>query len=208
MSNANACNYTRTSMAWAVGIVASIAVFAWFVARPQMATARGLASDIEAERAALATRVGALQLIEQARNETAVLSARLTNFAQRIPNEPQVGDFIKELARLAQNRRLQADTVEPGEPVRTGDFVALPIAIKARGSFTGIHGLLADIEQLPRLTRFEQFKAVVDPEHPTLVTAEFNLKIFYLPPESEFKTPNQQQPVDPPTDQDNEAQTG
>jgi Tfp pilus assembly protein PilO len=171
-----------SSLLWAGAILAGSAGFVFFVARPQMARVRTLTGTAQSERAVLASRYLSLETISKAQQETATLTAKVADFEKRIPAESNVGDFLEELARLAQKRGLQPDTVQPGEPIRGDDVVALPIAIKVHGSFSGIHGLLRDIEHMPRLTRFEKFNAVVDTEYSGDVAAELNLKIFFLPP--------------------------
>lgn len=209
MNGRSGFQWDNRSLLWATAIVAASSAFAWFVAGPQMAKARSLAGDVQTEQIALASRSHSLELIAKARKDAAALAARVADFEQRIPAEPKVGDFLEELARLAQKRDLQADTVQPGEPITTADVVALPIAIQVHGSFSGIHGLLKDIEHMSRLTRFEQLKATTDAEHAGLVTAELNLRIFYLPPDRQPKPQagNDTTPH-PPARAGSEARTG
>lgn len=182
MNGEGGFRWSTASLMWSVAILAASGGFAYFVARPQMIKSRALAGTVESERAALASRCESLEVISRAQKETAALTARVADFDRRIPAESKVGEFLEELTRMAQNRDLRPETVQPGEAIRSTEVVALPIAIKVHGSFSGIHGLLQDIEHMPRLTRFDRFDVTTDAEHPGTVTAELNLKIFFLPP--------------------------
>lgn len=176
------------SLLWAAAVLAGSAAFCLLVAWPRMARARELGVQVQSERADMAARYQSLEAIARSEKEATVLTARAANFSERIPSEPQLGGFLEELARLAQKRGLQSDTIQPGEPVRWAEVVALPITIKLHGSFAGVHGLLQDIEHMPRLTRFEQFKVITEEKHPGVVAAEMSLRVFYLPPENGAKT--------------------
>ena len=189
MNGENACRVGTSGLLWSGAILAASAAFGFFVTWPQMVKVRALAARVQSEKAELASRYQSLEVIAQAQKSTAALTARVADFDQRIPAESKVGDFLEELARLVQNRDLRPETVQPGEPIRSPEVIALPIAIKVHGSFSGIHGLLQDIEHLPRLTRFDQFNVILDPEHPGDVTADMNLKIFFLPPSATPATP-------------------
>jgi Tfp pilus assembly protein PilO len=180
--------WNSRSLLWAVVILAISAAFCLLDARPQMAHARCLTEAVATERAECAARYQSLETLARTQKETAVLAARVADFDSRIPGRPMLGNFLEELARLAAKHNLQSDTVQPGETVRDADLIAQPLAIKVRGSFSDLHALLQDIEHMPRLTRFEQLKVASDPEHPGAVTAELNLRIFYLQPENEAGT--------------------
>ena len=123
------------SLVWAAAVLGLSAAFVLLVARPQVLRMRNLANTVQSERAGNSRAYQSLDVIAKAQKETAALVARVADFDQRIPREPMLGDFLEELARLAQKRDLQSDTLQPGEPIRSAEVVALPIAIKVHGSF-------------------------------------------------------------------------
>ncbi len=187
MSDRSSFRWDWRSLLWAAMVLAGAAAFSLLVARPQMARARELATTVHNERADLAARYQSLDILAKSEKEAAALVARTADFDQRIPPEPLLGSFLEDLARVAQKRGLHSDTIQPGDQVRLAEVVALPLAVKLRGSFAGSHGLLQDIEQMPRLTRFDRLRVLTDPGH-SGVTAELNLRVFFRPPESGAKT--------------------
>jgi len=188
MTNPSAFRWDSRSLVWAAAVLAVSAGYALLIAKPRIARARELNRELQSERAELNARVQWLEVIARAEKEAAVLATRTANFEERIPAGPQLGGFLEELARLAKKHDLQSDTIQPGEAVRLAEVNALPIIIKVRGSFAGLHALFQDMERMPRLTRVEQLKAVSDPEHPGMVAAELNVKVFYRTTENEAKT--------------------
>lgn len=170
------------SLVWAGGILAASTGFFMLMTRPQMARARELSQTLQEQHAQLANRAQLAEALVQSEAEIAALAARLGDIDERIPAQPLLGGFLEDLARMVQKRELEADTIQPGQPMHLARVDALPIAIQVRGPFTNIHALLQDIENMPRLTRIDFFKVTTDDEHPGIVHAELKLRIFYRSP--------------------------
>ncbi len=183
MNRRTGLSWDTRSLVWSAAILAGSAGFFVLVARPQAARARELRQTVENERASMAARYQSLQAISALEKQVADISARTADFEQRLPDQNRLGNFLEDLARVAQKHNLYSDAIQPGEAVRMADAYALPITVKVRGSFSGVHGLLRDIEQMPRLTRIDQFSSIADEEHPGQVTVEMILKVFYRTPE-------------------------
>lgn len=178
MNERTAPRWEPHSLIWAAAILAGSAAFFLIVARPQTARARELRQTVRKERAEMAARFQLLEVLARIEKDVAALTAQTADFDQRIPGTPMLGGVLEELARMAQKEGLRLDTMEPGEPVRTGEVSALPISIEARGPFSGAHALLREIERMPRLTRIDRFASVADEEHPGHVTVTLDLRIF------------------------------
>lgn len=173
------------SAAWAFALLAATVAFTSWIVRPQVHRMRELASLTESERADLADRSASLEALARAEREVADLRVRTGDFADRIPDHPAMGGFLEDLARVVQKHRLQSEAVQPGDPLPAAETVALPIAVKVRGSFPAVFGLLQDLERMPRLTRVEHFAAKAEPDSPGTVSAEMTVRVFYraAPPE-------------------------
>ncbi|GMV98724.1 MAG: type 4a pilus biogenesis protein PilO [Phycisphaerae bacterium] len=173
--------WDRHSLIWAAGILAVSAGYLLLVERPRIQRMGRLNEEVAQRTGDLATRAQSLETLARTGREVASLAARVADFDDRIPSQPRVGPLLEDLARVAEKRRLASDAIQPGEPVRTSEVVALPIAMKVRGPFAAVHGFVSDVEAMHRLIRFERFSVSVDDEHPGLVKADLGMKVFYEP---------------------------
>lgn len=169
------------SVWWTLAVGAAVTAYLLLAALPQAGRMKALSRGVSRQQAELAARAESLDALARANREVGALAERVADFNVRIPEQPLLGSFLEELARVAQDHKLQSDAIQPGEPVRSHEVVALPITLKVRGPFSAVHDLVRDIEQMPRLTRFEQFKVSADTERPGTVKADLSLKVFYGP---------------------------
>lgn len=171
--------WNMNSLGWVLGIVAVSGAYILLVEKPQIVRMRRLNEHVAAKRGELASRAQSIETLARTGREVADLSARVADFEARIPDQPALGAFLEELARIAQERKLHSDAIQPGEPAAGSDVTALPIAIRVRGPFSAVHGFAHDIEQMSRLIRFEQFKVATDEANPGQVKADLSLRVFY-----------------------------
>jgi Tfp pilus assembly protein PilO len=174
--------WERQRVIWCVAIVLITTCFLALVTRPQMRRIRELHTQLGQDSSGLLTRADTAEAVSQAQSRLARLSEKTARFDDLLPDAPSIGTFLESLARIAQERRLRADFVEPGQPVREGEVTALPIAFKVRGTFPNVHALLQDIERMPRLTRIERLTTAAAEEHAGQVTAALDLKVFFRAP--------------------------
>jgi Tfp pilus assembly protein PilO len=169
----------RTTLAWTGGIAVMTVLFLLIVTRSQLKRRESIASELQA-------RLHAQMVQEQNKQAIAALERRLTSLenqartaAARVPDEPAISGFVEELARITSDRMLRTDRIEPAEPWQEGNLWVQPITFRVRGGFLGIHGLIKDIDHLPRLTQVARFETTVDEDSPQEVVALVSLRIFH-----------------------------
>jgi len=169
----------KTTVIWAGAVVVATAGFLLLVTRPQVGRLRGLADQSRSAQAAQAMSRHDLRAIEELQQEVEELTARAANFDAQIPRHKTAAPFLGDLARFAEARKLRLARIEPGEPVRSAEIVALPIALRVRGPFPVVYGLIQDIERMTRLTRIDRFETEADDENSGSVSASVSLRIFF-----------------------------
>ncbi len=169
----------KITIVWTVVVLAVTAGFLSLVTRPQLKRLSELGDQIQAKRTEQALGRQDVKAIEAMQQEADELMASATDFDGRIPKQESLGVFLEDLARLTEAHKLRPETIEPGKPVRSSKVVALPITFRIRGPFPAIHGLIQDIERMPRLTQVERFETETDPETPEIASAEVSLRIFF-----------------------------
>ena len=171
--------FDKTMVIWAAAVVVVTAGFLLLVTRPQVNRLRELADQNRTARAAQALGRHDLQAIEKLQREVDELTARATDFDAQIPRQKTLAPFLEDLARFAEARKLRLARIEPGEPVRSSEVVALPIALSVHGPFPVVYGLIQDIERMPRLTQIDRFETESDEENSGSVSAKVSLRIFF-----------------------------
>jgi Tfp pilus assembly protein PilO len=169
----------RHDLLWTAGIAAITALFLIAVTKPQFGRARELKQSLHEEHGMASTGRSDLQELPRMQAEVNALREQVRDFEERVPARDELGAYLEQLARVAQEHQLRPDAIEPSPPVRSRDLLAVPIVLKVHGPFREVYGLLKDILSLPRLTQVRRFDAKVLADRPGEVQAEMQLRVFY-----------------------------
>ncbi len=169
----------RLTLIWTAIVVLTTALFFALIARPQFGKLRTVLSEIASERAERQAAGDLPARVAAADKDLQRLRAQTARMADVLPTEDRMAAFVEELARLARAHELR-DEIEPGQnAIRSEGIVALPITFKLRGTFEGLHGFLAELEGMPRVSQIRRLETRADPDAPGTVTASLDLRIFY-----------------------------
>lgn len=166
------------SVIWTAGVLSASGAFLCLVTLPQIQRLTEATALLEASEVELSGGLSSDQIAPHLQRELDQLAAQAARFEQQIPAQEALGMFLEAVARSAEEHKLRADTIEPGQPLRSQQVASLPIRLKVRGAFPELHAFIRDVEQLPRLTQIERFKVTLDPEQPGVVAADVELRIF------------------------------
>ncbi len=81
----------------------------------------------------------------------------LARFRENIPDAEQVDDLLSEIDEIGVRNSLDVKSVRTLSQVDADGYSELPISLDIEGPFVGIYQFLADVENLPRITRVREF---------------------------------------------------
>jgi len=163
----------------AVGTMVIAAAFAAGVVAPNMRnlrTTRQRISNLQGDLQMLNLRVEkAMRVFEAVRNRESALA----RFNAAIPKRVQLGEFLEEVDRLAQDAGLKNKNVTPSEVFAQRDLGCLPIQINFSGEFSSVYEFLENVEKLPRVARVQQVELVADDESPNELNSSMTLHVYF-----------------------------
>ncbi len=141
-----------------------------------------------------------MNAIEQARAERALVIAKGTADAKRlplveeklsdlqrrfgdsessIPEQRDLGEFMSEIADLMKEHNLKDDTVTPGDEIEADKFYCIPVVMQCKGELAQISEFYNRLQSLDRLVRIEQVKLNNDKNYSGQVTMETEAVVYY-----------------------------
>ncbi len=99
-----------------------------------------------------------LQNLPELRNQLNQLKDEVGNIDTRIPDRPQLGDFLQNVSSIMDKYSLSQQMVKPSQEQKIGDFASIPVDIQCSGNLNQIFDFFRDIEQNQRLFRLEQVR--------------------------------------------------
>jgi Tfp pilus assembly protein PilO len=88
--------------------------------------------------------------IERLRASTRSTADELRTLSRQIPEDAQIGLFLKELDGLMQKREIDLISVQPQLTFKEKLYQRIPIKVSCRGLFVNIYHLLQDLDTLDR----------------------------------------------------------
>lgn len=80
----------------------------------------------------------------------------LKRIDRQIPENAELGEFLKELDQAVKRRGVLLVSVQPQSPIKEKLYQKIPIQLSCKGSFLSLYQLLQDIETADRLTTTER----------------------------------------------------
>lgn len=153
-----------------------------------------LASLLERWRAAQAQEADARIAYVQARALAAQLpqlrarqrqaGAALAGLEQQLPDKQAMADLLSSINQAGLARGLQFELFKPGEPAVQGQYVAMPVSVRLRGTYHAIGAFAADLAHLPRIVTMQSLSLVASKQGPPVLEAL--LHAFRLPDAAEI----------------------
>ena len=165
---------------WVIGIVGAVLVLLFYFAGywPQCAQLKSLQAQIRDKQDELAVNRGQANNLPRVAQEVEQLRARLANM-KRLPPQPQLDEFIRDVHSLSQQSQLKKFDYRPGPARRTDLYCEQPISFTFQGDFLGVFSFIRQAEDMDRLTRIQSVALHGDADSPGQVTVELSMNIYY-----------------------------
>lgn len=85
-------------------------------------------------------------------------------FEAAIPRSDELGVFLEQVSRIADQLDLADRDMTPAREQACGDTAVLPIEMSFRGTFDAVYAFITQLESMPRVARIQRLLLdVVDP---------------------------------------------
>lgn len=148
----------------------------WLVLRDaeqQLRNAQGLELKMRQEFTLKLTK--AVNLEARAR-QRAQMQLELAAFEKQLPGKEGMDTLISAIHQSGMNRHLQFELFRPGPEVVKSFYAEQPIALRVKGSFHDMAGLMADMANFPRLVTLGNLNLVPGPDG--LLTLEATARTY------------------------------
>ncbi len=162
-------------------IVALAVVFAGAGWLPQHRQRQAIGQRIIAAQSTIAANEAQSQSLDRLTSDIRQLGGSLAGTADRIPAQGDIGSLLRDLS-LAMTRQglddqqIVAHSITPGS-----EFSVIPLTLQFKGGFTGVFGLVREVESMQRLVRLTRVELTSDPNKGGEVTASLELCTFFSP---------------------------
>ena len=173
-------------------LVAAVMAGSFFllVLWPKQKELSALGAAVERERATIREQVRTSREGVYVGVRIAALRKASGTLAHRLPSDPQVADFLRQVAERVAAERLvhEVERIEP-DPGAPGEATpSVPIRLRLSGGFDAVYRCLAAVEGLERVTRIRRLQVKSAGENGE-VAAEVDLLVYYLPSAEVAATP-------------------
>ena len=127
------------------------------------------------------------QNIEKVRASVRSSADEVANINRQIPENPDIGAFLKQLAGLMNRRGVGLVSVQPQQAVKEKLCLKVPVRVSCRGKFTNIYALLHDLEITGRLVVVERM-SLIRPGESGYCQLDLTALVFARQPQSSKAT--------------------
>jgi Tfp pilus assembly protein PilO len=165
---------------YAIGVllIADFVLFGYLPSKRRLFALENLRTEQDAAVTQVVVQSGQLAALRQSVDQW---RQSFADHRQRIPAERDLGGFLHTVSSLMQKHALVERVIEPKMDVHGDHPPCIPITMQCRGTFMQLHAFYQDLQNLPRLVRFEE---VSFNRHPTMagqVCMSASIAIFYQP---------------------------
>ena len=151
---------------------------------PQQRELNGLRTEISRENLKLANAAKQTEAVPKLVGHVEQMKKLYSNFDRRLPQQKELGGFLREISGNLEQGTLANQVIEPGSPTQAELFHTLPIVLRFRGSYLSLARFLERLEDMERLTRVQKLvlrggsgPTVGDPEK---LNVEVLMNIYFI----------------------------
>jgi Tfp pilus assembly protein PilO len=115
--------------------------------------------------------------IQQLRVSTTAAADELSNLKKRIPEDAEIGTFLKQLNGLMKKRGVTLVSVQPQPIIKEPLYQKIPIRLSCTGPFVNLYYLLQDLDTMDRLVMTERL-AIGKTEQPGHCQLDLTAVVF------------------------------
>ena len=86
------------------------------------------------------------------------LQRSIGNYQARIPQQRELGAFLRKIADLINEHNLKEQVIAPAEGIETEELHCIPVSMQCKGKLAEIFEFYKQLQALDRLVRVEQVK--------------------------------------------------
>lgn len=113
------------------------------------------------------------------RQQSHDLAEAIGDYEARIPQQRQLGLFLREITDLMNENNLREQVIEPGEQTKTEKLNCIPVKMQCKGNLAELFQFFKRLQKLDRLIRIEQVKLTNDTGFTGEATMETMAVIYY-----------------------------
>ncbi|MHC4539044.1 MAG: type IV pilus inner membrane component PilO [Planctomycetota bacterium] len=159
------------------GVTVCVFVLFWYL------PLRKKLSDIDQARAAQALAMvksaADSERVPRLKGQLLELQSELGDYESHIPEQRNVGPFLRGIADLMNEHNLKEQMVTPGPEVEADRFNCIPVSMQCKGPLTQLFKFYRRLQALDRLVRIEQVKLSNDSHYGGEVSMETKAVIYY-----------------------------
>ena len=168
-------------------LLAVPAASAWYLFMPRNAQIQKTKLDNDAKLAKierlqeLTNRIDDIGLaIERGRE-------KIEEMEQKLPPRQDVEGILEQVWSLARASELNVRSVKSQDPIKSANYLELPLKVVMEGQFDGFYQFLLAVESLQRITRVHELELKRVPpssdgtQDPGLMESTFTLSIYFEP---------------------------
>lgn len=169
----------KAQRAMVVSLLVAAVIFYVFWYRPKDQRLRDLKEQITFKQHDLNGKQLQAATLPIVAREVETLRTRLERFNKKLPRQPELGFFIREITQISQRTSLKKLTVQPGLPRTMELFSELPIALTFEGDFDGVFQFLRQAEDMQRLTRVRSISIKAPDPKSGQVEVQLSMNIYF-----------------------------
>ena len=94
--------------------------------------------------------------IQQLRASTKAITIELSNLNRQIPEDAEIGTFLRQLDGLVKKRGVVLVSMQPQPTIKEKLYQKIPIRLSCKGPFVSLYYLLQDLDATDRLIIVEK----------------------------------------------------
>jgi len=150
-----------------LGIMAAVITVATIlVYLPQQRQLNSLKTAIGQEKLRMAENAQQCSAVPAMIRQVQDLKKRYGNFDQRLPQQIELGGFLREISGNLSQENLANQLIQPQSPKQAELFHTLPIMLRFRGTYMSLAGFLRRLSEMERLTQVERITINESQEEP------------------------------------------
>jgi Tfp pilus assembly protein PilO len=156
-------------------MAAAVGIFLLCIYLPQTRKLKELDMSIATKQRELGASQSRANTLPTVKVDLDKLRLSVENYDKKLPRQPALGEFLKNVTQLSSQASLRNLSVQPGLPRRLDLFSELPISMHFEGDAMNVFSFLRQTEQMPRITRVRSVD--IHTLDPKLGTVEVQLAI-------------------------------
>ena len=158
---------------------ATVCVFVLFWYLPLRKQMKAVAQAKTVQTLALARSAADSARLPLLKEQLQQLLSELGDYEAHIPEQRNVGPFLRGIADLMNEHNLREQVVTPGPEVEAEGFNCIPVGMQCKGQLSQLFKFYHRLQSLDRLVRIEQVKLSNDSNFGGEVSMETKAVIYY-----------------------------